>query len=80
MSVLDPEGVETVRAYMGAALQKDDENLISFNEGIMCAAFALGAYIDGLPRDHAGKPVLERIFNDITNMRQRRPRIAQEGR
>lgn len=71
---LDPTGVGDVRAAIEAAKLKPVAEQIAFNEGVMCAAFALGAYIDGSRGLNAdAHTILERAFNDMTRRKIRIP-------
>lgn len=59
-----------VKRYIQSALEKPEAERIAFNEGVMCAAFALGAYIDGTRGLNAdAHAVLERAFTAITGLK-----------
>lgn len=64
-------GVETVRSYAAAQQGKSYDELVAFNEGVLAAAFALGAYIDGshgpVPRE--GLQILEAAYQSMTRVR-----------
>lgn len=59
-----------VRRYVAAAKEKPYEEQVSFNEGVMCAAFTLGAFIEGSSGLHPDAyAVLERAFKTMTGMK-----------
>jgi hypothetical protein len=69
---IDPGERNAVRRYIEAAQQKPAEEQIAFNEGVMCAAFALGAYIEGSRGLNADAlAILERAFGAMTGVKIR---------
>ncbi len=68
----NPEGVEAVRRYVSLQLGKSREEKIAFNEGVMAASFALGAFIDTarpLPDSDAAIEIMEAAFESMTRVR-----------
>lgn len=71
---IDAQGRADVKAAIELAKHKPPEQQVAFNEGVMCAAFALGAYIDGsrgLSAD--ATTILERAFRAMTGMKIKIP-------
>lgn len=66
---LDDNGREVVRAYLADNATKGPAEQRAFNEGVMCAAFAMGAVIDGMEGENPAKAFLERAYNAATKMR-----------
>lgn len=64
------EGVETVRSYAAAQQGKSYAELVAFNEGVIAAALALGAYIEGA---HEAPPeslrIMEAAHHSMTRVR-----------
>lgn len=70
---LDQTDVAIVRRHIEAAKAKPTEaERVAFNEGVVCASLALGAYIDahGTTNVEAAK-VLERAYHAILGVKDR---------
>ena len=73
-SGLDPDDVACVKNYIEHGKRKPtDTERIAFNEGVMCAAFALGAYIDAHEhRSAEAAVVLQAAYRALLGIRQLR--------
>lgn len=67
----DSELIQTVRTYVQRQKGKSREGLIAFNEGVMAASFALGAFIDGGRSNLSAEAmlILETAYESMTRVR-----------
>ena len=55
--------------YISAQAAKSEVEQIAFNEGLVCAGFALGSFIDQLPHGDQARGVLERAYKAVLGLR-----------